>query len=149
MLTRENVKDKLKQVEPGDEVEVIWNDAVMIESTSKESLLFDSPVLFEKARAVMKHRGIVVKFIELEADHTVLMLYVKKGSTLMLPRRNGAQYTKLKRHALIVIPTALISDIRIVKKNAKNVTGLMTVFSNIEKYYVRSILPRLVLSGES
>ncbi|MEM4497318.1 MAG: hypothetical protein QW692_00645 [Nitrososphaerota archaeon] len=147
MLVRESVKDKLAQVEPGDEVEVIWNDAVMIEASSSDALFFDSPVLMEKARAVMKHRGVVVKIVELEADHAVILLFVRKGSNFMLPRGNGERFTKLRRHALLVIPTALISDIRIIKKGAKNVSGLMSIvkIERVEKYRVKSILPRVVL----
>ena len=143
MLIRDHVREKLEKIESGDEIEVIWNDAVMIEAKYHEDLFADNPVLKEKARALMKHKGILVKIEELEAGHYALFLYVKKGSKIMLPRRNGIQYAKTKNHVLVVIPVALISDIKLVKKGKGKVVGMMSYHVIEPFYHVRSIMPRV------
>lgn len=143
MLVRDRVREKLEKIEAGDEVEVVWNDAVMIEAKYHEDLFADNPVLREKARALMRHRGVVVRVEELEAGHHALLLYVRKGSRIMLPRRNGIQYAKAKNHVLIVIPVALISDVKLVKKGKGRLVGLMS-YHVVEPFYrVRSIMPRV------
>jgi len=143
MLVRDHVKQMLESIEAGDEVEVTWNDAVMIEAKYHEDLFSDNPVLKEKARALMRHRGVVVKIEELEAEHFVLFLYVKKGAKIMLPRRNGIQYVKAKNHVLVIIPVALISDIKLVKKGRGKLVGMMSCHVIEPFYRVRSIMPRL------
>jgi len=145
MLVRDHVREKLERLEPGDEVEVIWNDAVMIESRYQQDLFADNPVLKEKARALMRHRGIMIKIEELEAGHYVLFLYIKKGSRVMLPRRNGAQYVRANNHILVVIPVALISDIKLLKKGKEKITGLMQYQVIEAQYRVKSVMPRLRL----
>ena len=143
MLVRDHVKQMLESIEAGDEVEVTWNDAVMIEAKYFEDLSLENPVLREKSRAIMKHRGMVMKIDELENGHYVLFLYVKKGRKIMMPRRGGkVTYIKAKNHVLIAIPTALISKIKLVKKGKGKIMGMMGL-QVIEPFYtVNSFIPR-------
>ena len=53
------------------------------------------------------------------------------------------QYVKAKNHVLVIIPVALISDIKLVKKGRGKLVGMMS-YHVIEPFYrVRSIMPRL------
>jgi len=144
MLVREHVKQVLEQVEPGDEVEVIWNDAVMIQSRSPLSLLTDDPKLFELARAVMQHRGVFLKVVELEKEHYVMFLLVKVGSRMMMPRRGQSQATrKVTMPTMLCIPVALISQLRIVKKSKRAMAEKLYQHAYVipAKYVVISLIP--------
>ena len=114
----------------------------MIDLTIKAFDLLTQALGFLKEDTA-KVRPVADQIEELEAEHFVLFLYVKKGAKIMLPRRNGIQYAKARNHVLIVIPVALISDIKLVKKGKGRLVGMMS-YHVIEPFYrVRSIMPRL------